>query len=58
MEDKPEIRYGSLKGVYVYTAFGAGLSGLGMILLPETFASIWKCRVPDHRHLGIVGSVF
>jgi hypothetical protein len=41
MENKLKIRYGWIKGMYVYTALGAGLSGLGIILMPETFASMW-----------------
>jgi hypothetical protein len=58
MENKPKIRYGWLKGMYVYTALGAGLSGLGMILMPETFVSIWKMPIQDPIIYGIVGSVF
>jgi hypothetical protein len=58
MENKPGIRYGWLKGMYVYTALGAGLSGLGIILMPETFAYIWKMPIQDPIIYGIVGSVF
>jgi len=58
MENKLKIRYGWLKGMYVYTALGAGLSGLGIILMPETFASMWKMPIQDPIIYGIVGSVF
>jgi hypothetical protein len=58
MENKLKIRYGWLKGMYVYTTLGAGLSGLGIILMPETFASILKMPIQDPTIYGIVGSVY
>ena len=47
MENQIKIRYGWLKGMYIYTAVGAGLFGLGMILIPETFISLWKMPAQD-----------
>jgi hypothetical protein len=58
MENKLKIRYGWLKGMYIYTTLGAGLTGLGIILMPETFASICKMPIQDPVIYGIVGSVF
>jgi hypothetical protein len=58
MENQIKIRYSWLKGMYVYTLLGAGLSGLGIILMPETFASIWRMPIQDPIIYGIVGSVF
>jgi hypothetical protein len=58
MENKLKIRYGWLKGMYVYTALGAGLIGLGIILMPETCTSICKMPVQDPIIYGIVGSVY
>ena len=58
MENKFKIRYGWLKGMYVYTVLGAGLSGLGIILMPETFTSVLKMPIQDPITYGIVGSVF
>jgi len=58
MKNNSKIRYAWLKGMYVYTALGAGLSGLAIILMPETFASMWKMPIQDSIIYGIVGSVF
>ena len=58
MENQIKIRYGWLKGMYIYTAIGAGLFGLGIILMPETFASMWKMPTQDPINFGIAGSVY
>ena len=58
MEDQIKIRYGWLKGMYIYTAIGAGLSGLGFILVPETSISLWKMPTQDPVSFGILGSVY
>jgi len=44
--------------MYIYTAVGAGLFGLGIILMPETFASMWKMPIQDPVIFGIAGSVY
>ena len=58
MENQIKIRYGWLKGMYIYTAIGAGLSGLGFILVPETSVSLWKMPAQDPINFGILGSVY
>lgn len=58
MENQFKIRLGWLKGMYIYTAVLAGLSGLGIILMPETFASSSKLPIQDPITYGIVGSVY
>ena len=58
MENQTNIRYGWLKGMYIYTAVGAGLSGLSIIIIPETYASMGKLPIQDPINYGIVGSVY
>ena len=58
MENQIKIRRGWLKGMYIYTIFGAGLSGLGMILMPETYISMFKLPLQEPINFGILGSVY
>ena len=58
MENLIKIRYGWLKGMYIYTILGAGLSGLGMILMPKTYVSIFNLPVQEPINFGILGSVY
>jgi hypothetical protein len=50
MENQIKIRYGWLKGMYIYTILGAGLSGLGMILMPKTYT----CLICQYRNQSIL----
>ena len=36
MSENVNIRWGWIKGMYIYTIFVAGLFGLGIIVIPET----------------------
>jgi len=47
-----------LKGMYIYTIFGAGGFGLGMIVIPEVIKSMFGWPVAEPIVLGIVGSVY
>jgi len=58
MENQIKIRYGWLKGMYIYTILGAGLSGLGMILMPKTYSSIFNLPMQEPINFGILGSVY
>ena len=58
MENQIKIRYGWLKGMYIYTILGAGLSGLGMILMPKTYASMFNLPIQEPINFGILGSVY
>jgi hypothetical protein len=58
MEDQIKIRYGWLKGMYIYTILGAGLSGLGMILMPKTYVSSMNLPILEPINFGILGSVY
>ncbi len=58
MENQIKIRYGWLKGMYIYTIIGAGLTGLGMILLPLTYSSMVNLPIQEPINFGILGSVY
>jgi hypothetical protein len=58
MENQIKIRYGWLKGMYIYTILGAGLSGLCMILMPKTYSSMINLPIQEPINFGILGSVY
>jgi hypothetical protein len=58
MEDIKSVRFGWLKFMYFYTALGAGLTGLGMLIIPGTINSIFNLPVQEPINYGIVGSAF
>ena len=53
-----KVRWGWLKGMYIYTIVGAGLYGLGMIVVPELIKSMFSWPVKEPIVFGIVGSVY
>lgn len=52
------VRWGWLKGMYIFTIIHAGGLGLGVILIPGTFRSILGWPSQDPIVLGICGSVW
>ncbi|UCH15226.1 MAG: hypothetical protein JSV22_04465 [Bacteroidales bacterium] len=58
MKNQIKIRYSWLKGMYIYTAIGAGLSGLGILLKPEASVSMLNLPIQEPINYGIVGSVY
>jgi hypothetical protein len=58
MGNQIKIRYGWLKGMYIYTILGSVLSGLGMILMPKTYVSMLNWPVQEPINFGILGSVY
>ena len=58
MSKDTKIRWGWLKGMYIYTIVVAGLSGLGIIFIPETIKSTFTLPVEEPVTFGIVGSVY
>ena len=52
------IRGGWLKLMYLYTIFGAGLFGLGMLLAPGILISMLGWPLQDPVIFGVVGSVY
>jgi hypothetical protein len=57
MTDK-KIRMGWIKGMYVYTILGAGLSGLGMILAPGLVQRLFGMGAQDPVFFGIAASIW
>jgi len=58
MENTINIRNKWLKGMYIYTALGAGITGLGVIVMPKTSVTLWNLPINEPITFGIVGSVF
>ena len=58
MPKELNIRWGWLKGMYIYTAVGAGGLGLGMLLIPNIMQSVFGWPDQDPIFFGITGSVY
>ena len=58
MSKELNIRWGWLKGMYIYTAVGAGGLGLGMLLIPNIMQSVFGWPDQDPIFFGITGSVY
>ena len=52
------VRWGWLKGMYIYTIVGTGGFGLGVILIPSVMRSIFGWPSQDPIVLGVCGSVW
>ncbi|MCG7848818.1 MAG: hypothetical protein MIO93_06515 [ANME-2 cluster archaeon] len=58
MTEDIKVRMNWLKAMYIYTIFGAGGFGLGMIVFPEVIKTMFGWPVAEPIILGIVGSVY
>ena len=58
MSKELNIRWGWLKGMYIYTAVGAGGLGLGILLIPDIMQSVFGWPDQDPIFFGITGSVY
>jgi hypothetical protein len=58
MENQFKIRYAWLKGMYIYTILASGISGLAIILMPETYTSMLGLPMQEPINYGILGSVY
>lgn len=58
MSTDTKIRWGWIKGMYIYTIIGAGGFGLGMIVAPEFIKSMLQLPVGEPITFGICGSVY
>lgn len=58
MADEITVRWGWLRGMYLYTLFGAGGFGLGMLCVPETLTELLGWPLEEPITVGIVGSVY
>jgi hypothetical protein len=53
-----KIRWGWLKGMYLYTIVGAGGFGLGILVAPEVVKSAFRWPANEPLAFGVIGSVF
>ena len=58
MENQIKIRYGWLKGMYIYTILVSGLTGFGIILMPKTYSSMVNLPIQEPINFGILGSIY
>ena len=58
MPEYTNIRWGWLKGMYIYTIVLAGGFGLGIIVVPNVMKSMFRWPDQDPIVLGIAGSVY
>jgi len=58
MSEKLNVRWGWLKGMYIYTIIGAGGFGLGIIVIPNAIRSIFAWPSQDPIVFGVSGSVY
>jgi hypothetical protein len=56
MDTNTPIRWGWLKGMYIYTIFGAGGTGLAMLLFPGTIQSTLRYPPQDPAVFALYGS--
>ena len=59
MSNEIKVRWGWLKGLYIYTIIGAGAFGLGIIIIPDVMESIFGWPNQDRIiSFGVTGSVY
>jgi hypothetical protein len=58
MSNEMTVRWGWLKGMYIYTIVGAGGFGLGIIVIPDVMRSIFGWPNQDPIIYGVSGSVY
>ncbi len=58
MSEDINVRWGWLKGMYIYTIVGAGGVGLGIIFMPDVIRSIFCLPGQDPIVFGVTGSVY
>ena len=58
MSNELNVRWGWLKGMYIYTIVGAGGFGLGIIFVPKVMRTMFSMPGQDPIVLGITGSVY
>lgn len=58
MSQRKNVRWGWLKGMYIYTIVGAGGFGLGIITMPDVMRSMFGWPGQDPIVLGVTGSVY
>ncbi len=56
--EKDSIRFNWIKGMYLYTIFGAGGFGLGIIFFPDVIAKILGIPNANPFFWGITASIY
>ena len=58
MSKEIKIRWGWLKGMYVYTIIVTGFLGVGIIVMPEMIRTMLPWPVEEPTAFGIIGSIY
>lgn len=58
MSGNNKIRWGWLKGMYIYTIIVTGFLGVGIIIMPEMIKTKFPWPVEEPTAFGIIGSVY
>jgi hypothetical protein len=58
MSKELKVRWGWLKGMYIYTIIGAGGVGLGILVMPDGMRSMFGFPSQDPIAFGVLGSAF
>lgn len=59
MSQELNVRWSWIKGMYIYTIIGAGVFGLGIIIMPNAMESIFGWPNQDRViSFGVTGSVY
>ncbi|MBN2179123.1 MAG: hypothetical protein JW743_06810 [Deltaproteobacteria bacterium] len=58
MSGNTKIRWGWLKGMYIYTIVLSGFLGLGILVVPEVIKTKFPWPVEEPTAFGIIGSVY
>ena len=58
MSGNNKIRWGWLKGMYIYTIVVAGFLGVGIIFIPGVIKTKFPWPVEEPTAFGIIGSVY
>jgi hypothetical protein len=58
MPEDINVRWGWLKGMYIYTIIGAGGFGLGILAMPSAMRTIFGWPDQDPIVFGVSGSIY
>jgi hypothetical protein len=58
MSTDTKIRWGWIKGMYIYTIVVAGFLGVGIIVMPEMIKTKLPWPVEEPTAFGVVGSIY
>ncbi|MBN1637045.1 MAG: hypothetical protein JW920_11050 [Deltaproteobacteria bacterium] len=58
MSEYIKIRWGWLRGMYIYTIVSSGFLGVGIIVMPEVIKRKFPWPVEEPTAFGIIGSIY